>query len=292
MTVNIQIPHSFKRLSDAIRIHLKQFEQKHADSFSFLRDKEGFGIEVFELRFGRRGYEFYEGSADLGFIRLRQLNTRLTEMVIEDSAKLEAGPTLFLKSVIRLWEPDQDEEEITVSLKQQKAKAAAKYKRFKAIHRELREVLLESLKHDHLLGSEQKPVITNSTGHYVAKSRIAELRQIHSADFDLRRLVRLCEELNRCFVANSFCATAALLRAVIDHVPPIFGVKTFSEVANNIGGKSDKKSLTRLQTACRDISDAVLHQQIRSREVLPTAIQVDFKNELDVLLGEIIRRLG
>ena len=51
-------------------------------------------------------------------------------------------------------------------------------------------------------------------------------------------------------------------------------------------------SLIRLQTASRDISDAVLHQQIQKREVLPTAIQVDFKNELDVLLSEIVRRLG
>jgi len=102
----------------------------------------------------------------------------------------------------------------------------------------------------------------------------------------------LCEELNKCFGASSFFATAALLRAVIDHVPPIFEVETFAEVANNIGGQSNKKLLLRLQTACRDISDAVLHQQIRRREILPTALQVDFKNELDVLLGEIVRRLG
>ena len=86
--------------------------------------------------------------------------------------------------------------------------------------------------------------------------------------------------------------TAALLRASIDHVPPIFRVTTFAEVANNVGGKSDKKSLLRLQKASRDISDAVLHQRIRRREVLPTAIQVDFKNELDVLLSEIVRQLG
>ena len=291
MSINIQIPHAFKRLSDAIKIHLREFERKHADEFSFLHEKDGFGIELFQLRFARRGYEFYDGSADLGLIRIRQLNTKLTEMLIEDSNKLDAGSTLFLSPVVRFLESD-NKEAPTIFFKQEKAKADAKYKRFKAIHRELREVLIESLKHDHLLGSEQNPTVTNSTEHYVARSRIAELRQIHSADFDLRRLVRLCEELNRCFGANSFCAAAALVRTIINHVPPIFGAKNFTEVANNVGGKSVKKSLLRLETASRDISNDVLHQQIQKREVLPTAIQVDFKNELDVLLGEIIRRLG
>jgi hypothetical protein len=81
------------------------------------------------------------------------------------------------------------------------------------------------------------------------------------------------------------------VRAVTDHVPPIFGAPTFAEVANNIGGKSIKASLHRLETSSRHIADSVLHQQIRKREVVPNRTQVNFSNDLDVLLGEIIRRL-
>lgn len=84
---------------------------------------------------------------------------------------------------------------------------------------------------------------------------------------------------------------AALVRALIDHVPPIFGARTFAEVVNNVGGKSIKESLQRLETSSRHIADSVLHQQIRRRESVPNGTQVNFSNDLDVLLAEIIRKL-
>ncbi|MDX6289746.1 MAG: hypothetical protein QOH42_1545, partial [Blastocatellia bacterium] len=37
---------------------------------------------------------------------------------------------------------------------------------------------------------------------------------------------------------------------------------------------------------------SVLHQQIRKREVIPSRTQVNFSNDLEVLLGEVIRRLS
>ena len=94
--------------------------------------------------------------------------------------------------------------------------AKARFEVFKSIHQEVREHIVNGLKDDGILLGKQ-PIRTerSEADPYVSKSRIAELRQLPSSDFDLRR-----------------------------------------------------------------------------REILPTAIQVDFKNELDVLLGEIVRRLG
>jgi hypothetical protein len=41
----------------------------------------------------------------------------------------------------------------------------------------------------------------------------------------------------------------------------------------------------------RDISDRTLHSQIRSKEALPNKTQVNFANDLDALLEEIVRIL-
>jgi hypothetical protein len=74
----------------------------------------------------------------------------------------------------------------------------------------------------------------------------------------------------------------------MDHVPPIFGATSFAEVANNYAGqKSFRELMLHLEKSARKIADAHLHGQIRSRETLPTATQVNFSNALDVLLAEI-----
>ncbi len=82
-----------------------------------------------------------------------------------------------------------------------------------------------------------------------------------------------------------------LTRGLLDHVPPIFGKTTFSEVANNYGGggKSFRETMHHLENAARKIADAHLHTPIRESETLPVAQQVNFSPQLDVLLSEIIR---
>jgi hypothetical protein len=90
---------------------------------------------------------------------------------------------------------------------------------------------------------------------------------------------------------HCYLSTAMLIRAIIDHVPPIFEKNSFTEVVNNYGGKSFKDSMKNLENSSRKIADAYLHTQIRNKEVLPNSNQVDFSNDLDVLLAEIFRIL-
>ena len=47
--------------------------------------------------------------------------------------------------------------------------------------------------------------------------------------------------------------------------------------------------MQRMETSLRNIADTHLHSPIRTREDVPTAVQVDFAADLDVLLGEVIR---
>lgn len=129
-------------------------------------------------------------------------------------------------------------------------------------------------------------------GSFVDEKRIKELRKIISPDYDLTRLIRICIEINDNFSRQNYTSTVLLLRALLDHVAPIFGFPTFIQVANNFqGSKSLKDSLQHLENSSRKISDGHLHTPIRKKEVLPTATQVNFSQDLDVLLGEIIRLL-
>jgi predicted nucleic acid-binding protein len=127
---------------------------------------------------------------------------------------------------------------------------------------------------------------------FVDENRLQELRGIKSSSFDLSRLIRLCEELNKCYAGENFLATAMLVRGILDHVPPVFGCKSFTEVANNYAGsKSFKQCMGHLENTSRKIADAYLHEQIRISETLPNETQVNFSSDLDVLLAEIVRRL-
>jgi hypothetical protein len=141
---------------------------------------------------------------------------------------------------------------------------------------------------------ENKPPKSPAKPSYmtlISESRLAELRALTSPEFDFRKLIRLCEELNTAFQEECYFATAMLTRGLLDHVPPVFGFRTFSEVANNYagGGKSFKETMQHLENAARKVADAHLHVPIRKSETLPTAQQVNCGQQLDMLLSEIVR---
>ncbi len=125
----------------------------------------------------------------------------------------------------------------------------------------------------------------------ISETRLDELRALSSSRFDLKKLIRLCEEINTAYSAECYFATAMLTRAILDHVPPVFGLTTFAEVANNYGsgGRSFKETMQHLENASRRVADAHLHMPIRSSETLPNSQQVNCSQQLDVLLGEIVR---
>jgi hypothetical protein len=127
----------------------------------------------------------------------------------------------------------------------------------------------------------------------IADERLNELRKLCSSEFDFRKLIRLCEELNAAYNDGCYFAVAMLTRGLVDHVPPLFGKSSFAEVANNYagGGKSFKDTIQHLENAARKVGDAHLHMPIRNSESLPTAQQVCFAPQLDVLLAEIVRIL-
>lgn len=142
-----------------------------------------------------------------------------------------------------------------------------------------------------LVGDDAKPPISTNELTFIADSRLDELRKLFSDCFDLKKLIRICEEINTAYREKCYFATAMLTRGLLNHVPPLFGKNTFSEVANNYsgGGKSFKDAMLHLEGAARKVADAHLHLPIRKSETLLTQQQVNFSSQLDVLLSEIVR---
>ena len=128
---------------------------------------------------------------------------------------------------------------------------------------------------------------------FVESTRIDDLQAIAKGQFDTSKLLQILVELNRAYAAQSFLSCAFLIRSVIDHVPPIFELKSFPEVANNYAGsgRSFREAMQHLDNASRKIADSCLHLQIRASESVPTKTQVEFRADIDVLLGEVIRVL-
>lgn len=140
---------------------------------------------------------------------------------------------------------------------------------------------------------DDKERFRNQNIYFVNPIRIQELKEIKSKQFDLTKLVRLCEELNNNSASMNNFSSSLLVRSIIDHIPPIFGYAKFSLLANNYpdGTKSFKRSMLNLDNSLRNIADNNIHSQVRTKEVLPTTTQVDFTQELDLLLSEIVRKL-
>ncbi len=150
----------------------------------------------------------------------------------------------------------------------------------------------ESLhKNPYLIDDKEK--FRNKNIYFVHPTRIEALKEIKSKEFDLAKLVRLCEELNNNSASMNNFSSSLLVRSIIDHIPPIFGFANFSLFANNYseGTRSFKKSMLNLDNSLRNIADNNIHSQVRKKEVLPTTTQVDFTPELDLLLSEIVRKL-
>lgn len=128
--------------------------------------------------------------------------------------------------------------------------------------------------------------------YYVSTNHLSELYSISEfTSWDLKKLIRLLEEINETYQRGNLFACAMLLRAVIDHVPPIWGKKSFNEVTSHLTGISNKRQLERLEKSLRNVSDGALHKHIRKKEFVIEREQLKFEPEIAALIEEIILEL-
>ena len=128
---------------------------------------------------------------------------------------------------------------------------------------------------------------------YVDPDRINALQALQDGSWDFTRLVELCREID---VGTRPPLPYVDGDAAANDPQPCAsgsGVRYLRGGGEQLRGTEDRKTLQgrmqRLETSLRNVADMHLHTPIRPSEDVPTAVQVEFAAELDVLLGEVIR---
>lgn len=103
-------------------------------------------------------------------------------------------------------------------------------------------------------------------GPYVDAKVVGAVRaKDGQGQFDVTKLLALISELNDNYASSHTYASHALLRALLDHVPPAFGCANFREVANNYPWKPTDKRYMKKLADFRDQADDALHRQISAK---------------------------
>lgn len=126
---------------------------------------------------------------------------------------------------------------------------------------------------------------------YLDKHTLLRLTKIENEKFDLSRLIAFCKELDDNYSLGNYYSCAMILRAILDHIPPIFDKSSFDDVYSKYGGKSFKDIVKPLNETARKIGDNYLHTQIDKKVIQITKTQVDFQANIDFLLNEVAKIL-
>ncbi|MFE4082876.1 hypothetical protein [Streptomyces sp. YIM B13502] len=127
---------------------------------------------------------------------------------------------------------------------------------------------------------------------YVNEGLLAELTAKQGkTKLNVNKLLQLLRELDDAYQDEHPYSCHALLRAIIDHVPPILGHKSFEAVANSYPwSRTDKKYMARL-LEFKTQADDVLHRQIRVSADVITMYDLPQAAALNALLRVCIDNL-
>jgi len=125
----------------------------------------------------------------------------------------------------------------------------------------------------------------------VARDRLEKLERIREDNEHVDFLIRMCSEINSCFLQGHLLATLLVMRALLNYVPPIFGCKSFSSVAAQ-SPVSLKEQFETLEEGLRKVADYQTHRTMKPGDCYPSRAQVEpYKPAFELLIDEVIRTL-
>jgi hypothetical protein len=134
------------------------------------------------------------------------------------------------------------------------------------------------------LPQESPKVEGNSRVGFVHPTVIDEIEKYGGGKWDCSKLLGLIHELDENYRSANSYAAHALLRALLDHVPPLFGQTGFAGVVNNHRwGRTDTGYLKQLNSF-RNQADEVLHRQISASPNILTIDDLPPRAALNLLL--------
>ena len=146
------------------------------------------------------------------------------------------------------------------------------------------------------------------TSDFVNHQTMKKLKNLEQEKINLQRLVQFCEEINHNWRYQNYSSVGLLSRAIIHHVPPLFGHKSFTEFVNNYkfnsslthnlnsslthNHSSKKRLMENLLNSQKHVSDIINHEMVAETNVTINEQMVDCRREIEVLLQEIILAAG
>jgi hypothetical protein len=103
----------------------------------------------------------------------------------------------------------------------------------------------------------------------VDSALVARVASFSGQSFNLAKLTRFTVELNENYSRGNYLSCALLIRAIINHVPPLFGQRTFNQVVAG-ASRSVKSILAQLEEGARDIGDLHTHEIVDGYSSPPT----------------------
>lgn len=125
---------------------------------------------------------------------------------------------------------------------------------------------------------------------YVNKS-ILKGFQSKKGYFNYQKLITLIEELNFSYAYNKAYSSCTILRAILDHIPPLLGKDNFDAVASKYkwgSEKSSKRKAVGKLLEFRNTPDDVLHGQITDKDDVVDITYLPDKFAINVLLKECL----
>ncbi|MER6477686.1 hypothetical protein [Streptomyces filamentosus] len=130
---------------------------------------------------------------------------------------------------------------------------------------------------------------------YLDAELLADLEDAaQNTQWKIGKLLALCAELNDSYAAGHAYACAALIRAVLDHIPPVFGHRDFKQVAAQhtfTVQRTDKAHAQKL-AGFKDIADDALHRPISTNIPLITMNDIPEPARLRAVLHELVTLMG
>ena len=104
------------------------------------------------------------------------------------------------------------------------------------------------------------------------------------------RLIQFCDEINQNWKNKNYLSVGLLARAIMHHIPSLFGHETFEIFCNNykFSSISIKKIIKNLHDSQKHISDLINHETAKHSNKIINEQLVDCRREVNALLQELI----
>lgn len=153
-----------------------------------------------------------------------------------------------------------------------------------------------------------RAVQQNDSPIYLEAQLIERIKASKRRDYDVTKLVTLCNELNHAWYSGAWYSVLFLARAIVDHIPPVFPLNSggfasnFSQVASHysppanrsmisLQKRSFKQLAADLDQTLKKKADAAIHDPITSTCQSLSQPEVDFRSSIAGVLSEVAQLL-